>query len=98
MIANGTNWEIIAGEPKREQKYEAKSYTKAELEAGVEPNSTRPIVVNVIQNNTEEIVSGGVVINFNAGSNTYLPVWVNPGQKLKIKTSSVSVTLQWMPL
>ncbi len=41
--ADGTNWIIKAGGPKRTQLYVTKKFTKAELEAGITLNASRPV-------------------------------------------------------
>ncbi len=59
LEADGTNWHIIAGEPKREQAYAAwTSYAGTE----VEPSSTRPAFVTV-NAELERIAIGEGVLN-----------------------------------
>jgi hypothetical protein len=65
LIADGTNWFILAGEPRSEAKYVQKNYSKAEAEAGVEPSpgyraevlisATEPFILSV---GSEELVNG----------------------------------------
>lgn len=47
LRTEGARYLITAGEPKREQKYVFKEFTKAEAEAGVEPSTSRPATVNM---------------------------------------------------
>jgi hypothetical protein len=86
LQCNGTHWDIIAGEPKREQTYVAKEFTKAEAEAGVEPSPTRPAMVSLTcttaKTGSHIIVVGGQ----SAGVAPYeeigtATVYVPPGQK-----------------
>jgi hypothetical protein len=86
LQSTGVTWYIMAGEPKRTQQYQTKTYTKAEAEAGVELSATRPSLVN-LQN------KGGVGAELiiepsgqHAGINTagnVTSVWVQPGEKWK---------------
>ncbi len=103
--ADGTNWWIIAGESKREQKYATTSLSRAEAETGVTPSLARPAIVNAVV--ISEInkpcfgafKAGGVVVSeFLAGAVTALATkqpqsfWVNPGQKWELTAGSTGVT------
>lgn len=79
LQATGTAWLIIAGEPKREQKYEAeKAIVAAET---VTPSATRPAFVATTGSTAWE-VGGKVVI----GSSFFVP----PGQTLKNTSGSTA--------
>jgi hypothetical protein len=58
LQADGSNWTILAGEPKRESVQVEHSYTKAEAEAGVTPSATRPS--SILLTSSSEF--GGVTI------------------------------------
>lgn len=57
FLADGSNWRIIAGEPKREQTYTEKTYTVAEAKAGITPSATRPATVNVSMQGEKEKIA-----------------------------------------
>ena len=94
LQSDGTNWFIVAGEPKREQTYTEKTYSKVEAEAGVSPSATRPSVVNLLAVGK---VSEALVARFNAGASIVgfaqspavagatpggqVTVYLNPGEK-----------------
>ena len=70
-MSDGTNWRLLAGEVKREQKYVTTEATKAAAEAGVTPSATRPAFVSLSTGGTtmDEVTIGGV---FNrVGEKTY---------------------------
>jgi hypothetical protein len=93
LQSGGTNWAIIAGEPKREQKYVTKTFTKAEGEAGVTPSATRPAVVSVTAGGgefTEGTVGAVQIMETGAGGIKNLFFEVPPGQAWKITTSGVN--------
>jgi hypothetical protein len=79
LRSNGTNWLILAGEPKREQKYAQKAFTKGEAEAagGIELSATRPVFINCFIGAFSEV--GGVAI----GVASPQSLIVLPGQKVK---------------
>lgn len=81
LQCDGTNWFIIAGEPKREQVYEIKSITKAELEAGIVFSATREVYVMNLEplGGNSEFKIGGV--STRESENFIVP----QGQTLKIK-------------
>ena len=105
LQSDGTNWFIVAGEPKREQGYTTHTYSKAEAEAGVEPSATRPSIVNVgIAGSTTKsyleaaLAVGGVeVANWHLpegtsyGPSVTMPLFLEPGEKWALKSGSVGV-------
>lgn len=105
LIANGTVWLIVAGEPKREQLYSGfTAHTKVELEAGVEISASRPAMVSVRVEGAwagaESISVGGkaaaIVAKAEAGSNlSTATVYVPPGQKVTVlRAAEISAILQ----
>lgn len=52
-------WLIVAGEPRKEQKYEIKVRTKVEMEAGVEISSNRPAFVSLIAGAVQSVGGAG---------------------------------------
>jgi hypothetical protein len=88
ILANKKIYRIIAGEPKREQKYAAiKAYTKSECEAGVEISASRPAFVGFsLTGGSLEI--GGVVVTSGTTAQYYIP----PGVKFK-GTAEISVSV-----
>lgn len=55
LFSDGTQWQIVAGESKREQVYSGEAVvSKAEWEAGVEPSAIRSALVTVIVVSTAE--------------------------------------------
>lgn len=92
VIASGEHWFIMAGEPKREQKYAAKKeYSQAEAEAGVETSATRLSYVVFSGNVPSTLEIGGVEVP--TTTRAYL---IPPGQKWKTTGApslSVSVLL-----
>lgn len=104
LEAEGTNWRIIAGEPKREQLYSGLTlHTKVEMEAGVEISATRPAMASVrIEGafaGTESVSVGGriaaIVAKAEAGSNpSTATVYVPPGQKVVVgRVTEISAIL-----
>ena len=89
LQSDGTNWFIVAGEPKREQKYVTKIFTKAEAEAGVEPSATRMAFVILAPTSESEIFVGGELITLNSGKIPW-PLLVPPGQKWKTTHETVA--------
>jgi hypothetical protein len=97
LYSNGSIWQIVAGEPKREQTYVFKEFTKAVAEAGVEPSATRPAMVNLACTSG----SGGYVIVVGGKSAGIAPqgtvgtasVYVPPGQKWTLAQQGWSYTL-----
>lgn len=77
LEANGSNWTIVAGEPKREQKYALKTYTKAEAEAAPVLSANRPAMAVFKTSGGGPIELGGSSLGFGS------TFWVNPGQKFK---------------
>ncbi|MHB8235430.1 MAG: hypothetical protein ACYDHT_12340 [Solirubrobacteraceae bacterium] len=81
--SDGSNYIITAGEPKREQAYETKTFTKAEYEAGVVLSATRPVFVN------QKVLTGGGGTPGNPQTiggveATHANTWVPPGAILKM--------------
>jgi hypothetical protein len=91
LQSDGTNWKIIAGEPKREQEYKGiKAVTKVEAEAGIEPSATRPGYVVILVSGGgagTQISVGGVNVVANPPNESVVAVYVPPGQKLKGTTA-----------
>lgn len=105
VIADGANYFIIAGEPKREQVYSGFTlHTKVEMEAGVEISASRPAMASVrvegAWSGTESVSVGGkaaaIVAKAEAGSNpTTVTVYVPPGQKIVVvRVAEISAILQ----
>jgi hypothetical protein len=88
LIADGTNWMIVAGEPKREQTYTAnKVFSKAECEAGVEVSATRPAHVQLENIGSASTLNvGGASMALIQASETRT-VYLNPGQTWKTNQS-----------
>jgi hypothetical protein len=94
------SWAIIAGEPKRENKYTSTSYSVAEAEVGITPSAARPATVNlVVTSKTGESGSAsisvggenaGFVHSLSATSEPGIPltVWTNPGEKWNLSAAS----------
>jgi hypothetical protein len=60
LQSDGTNWQIVAGEPQRTSTYNGlKKYTKAEAEAGVLASPTRPAFVSTNAGPTEPLFVEG---------------------------------------
>lgn len=82
--ADGTNWHIESGEPKREQKYEVKAYTVLGIGAGIEYSASRPAMVTLLAPSGGEISTvsvGGVATGFPAQTvNPMPPLYVPPTQ------------------
>jgi hypothetical protein len=105
LQSDGTEWLIIAGEPRQEEVYSNQSYGKAEAEAGVEASASRPAFVNlVVVSAVNAAVEAEIEVNGSragevqqsAGggvsvSRTPCPVWVNPGQKWSLRVGSSNV-------
>ncbi len=94
LEADGTNWWIIAGEPKREQLYTVPiAYSKAQAEAGVEPSPLRPTFVTLSATWTSNAVKvGGKQLTVQEGTGA-LSFWVNPGQSWVTNVAVSAVTL-----
>jgi hypothetical protein len=92
---NGSNWLIIAGEPKLETTYTNKSFSKAEAEAGVEPSATRRAQVSIVGTTEAGTVNvGGKLAGYFATSAS-CAVLVPPGVKW---TANKEVTAMTIPL
>jgi len=93
LQSDGTNWNIIAGEPKRAQTYGASARTKAEAEAGVEPSVSRLalVVLNAIV--ATEIFVGAVPLGGSGATYTQLSFLVPPGIKWKAAQAVGTSTL-----
>lgn len=90
----GGKWIIIAGEPKKEQTYTVKAFTKAEAEAEVEPSASRPALVLFNAGKVEGLKVGGVSIPLGSETKT-VTVIVPPGQKWRLTVAAeVSTLLQ----
>ena len=83
LRGDGTNYIIVAGEPKRESKYVEKNYTKAEAEAGIEFNASRSALVFLSASDNLRI--GGEPIGGAGGE--AITIEVPPGQKITLTTS-----------
>jgi hypothetical protein len=93
LLLEGTQAYVIAGEPKREQTYAAKTFTKAEAEAGVEPSATRPATVAVAGLTEAEFVTVGGATAGMFTITASATVFVPPGAKWKTKTSVTAWTI-----
>jgi hypothetical protein len=90
LMSNGTNWIIIAGEPKREQKYPAQSQSVVSPTIQ-EPSATRPatVVLEMVHfggTSQFNVNVGGVAIGHHVLGNetqnrAMITFPVNPGQK-----------------
>jgi hypothetical protein len=87
----GGNWLIIAGEPKNEAAYASKGYSKAQVEAGVEPSASRRALVTILGviASGEVVVTGGESTASKFTTTSSATVLVPAGQKWK---STVEVT------
>lgn len=89
--ADGSNWYIIAGEPKREQKYEAaKAFTNAELKAGIEVSATRLAFVYIFTSALTTIEVDGVSVAVQNGN--ALPYIIPAGKKFAAPASASTGT------
>jgi hypothetical protein len=87
LQSDGTNWYIIAGEPKREASYVPfKEPGLAAAEAGIEVSPTREADV-IVGGNTGAIFANGVEIRTAAEGNSPLSFVLGPGQKWKANAS-----------
>lgn len=94
LQADGANWLIVAGEPRREQVYAEKSITKAEAETGFIPSESRTCEVKVTCGETNgttkftlEVAGqtvGTMIIPSNSTTEGTLSAKVNPGQRWKL--------------
>jgi hypothetical protein len=100
LIADGANWFILAGEPKREQTYGTpKLFSKAECEAGVVPSTTRPAFAFFKKSSagSQVLEVGGVVVveNLNgpaeSGPNS-VSLFVPAGQAWKSTSNGLFVS------
>jgi hypothetical protein len=83
LQSDGTNWYIVAGEPKRESSWTgSKSYSKAEVEAGVEPSPTRAAFVVFDAAVSTFSIGGGPLLG-NGSALADVPYLVPAGQKWK---------------
>jgi hypothetical protein len=80
LQADGNNWNITAGEPKREQTYSAQ--VERTMGTEYEASATRPAMVVVRANVAVLILVGGVEIGETAGQQG-MSFILNPGQKWK---------------
>jgi hypothetical protein len=73
VVGTPTAWLITAGEPKREQAYTTKTYTKAEAEAGVEPSASRDAFVTIYHSEAtaNKIEVGVITVAEMTQSNTW---------------------------
>jgi hypothetical protein len=91
LQSDGTNWFIIAGEPKREEKYKIKNgVTKAEIEAGIVLSATRPVFLNTVGGITAGEI-GGVGVAPLLG-------FVMPGQVVKAATTEAGISIIYTEL
>jgi hypothetical protein len=84
--ADGSNWLIIAGEPKRETEYAEKTYSKAEAEAGFELSATRPGFLLASPQAGGTFGGASVTVNghiVTVSGTAQLSCPVNAGQKVK---------------
>lgn len=98
LIADGSNWLIIAGEPKRTQTYGTEESAVAGTE--YEPSATRPVYVflsvSLHATSTGHLTVGGLTMGFweSAGANASVITtgfMINPGQKWKFTQTSGTV-------
>jgi|ERR1035437_104480 hypothetical protein len=83
LQSNGAGWLILAGEPKRTETYSAaKTFTKAEAEAGVEPSAARPafVLLEGVGAAGSTVTVGGVNLK-TMPKESRLSFIVPPGQK-----------------
>lgn len=91
LQSNGTNWFIMAGEPKREATWSTiKSYSKVEVETGLVVSSSRPGYV-MFGTAISGFSLGGVAMVVNAVAG--VPYYLNPGQVWKGVTACEAQTL-----
>jgi hypothetical protein len=103
LVSDGTNWFIVAGEPKQEASYSAATKVGTSTKSyEVTPSSSRPAVVALtvsveVSPVLLNILVGGVLVHKLAGLDSALPgagteielsVYVPAGQALKLETVS----------
>ena len=92
LQSNGAAWLIVAGEPKREQKYTSKTYTHAEALAGIPISATRLAFVTLgCTTGFVGIKVGGETVEGNFGVGTGIKaaqLMVPPGQLLVVEVES----------
>lgn len=102
LEAEGTNWRIIAGEPKREQTYSAEASATSEIEN--ETSATRPALVvgRTFGSSTAqgEVFVGGVKITTadNVGGSIPITFLVPPGVKWKVTLTGASAQFRYSAL
>ncbi len=105
--ADGTNWWIISGEPRREQAFATKTITTAEAEAGgatTNPSKVRPAIVNVVAvGKVNTAISGSWKVGASvagefssaaiagAATKASTTLWVNPNVGWKLTAAAVGV-------
>lgn len=92
LQSDGTNWFIIAGEPKPGQTYTEKAFSKEEVELGFVLNATRRVQV-VHSTAAWAVRVNGVAMN--CGTGAFL---VLPGQTLSGLTAEPTITLTYLVL
>lgn len=107
LQADGTNWDILAGEPKRTETYGAlTSRSAAEYEtAGLTPSTTRPtwvtLSMRILVGQTVKVTVGGVLMaeaTAISEQGSTFPVFVPPGQVLKISPATTTVYTSYLTL
>jgi hypothetical protein len=95
LTSDGTNWKILAGEPRRTAKYVAVVRTKAEVEAagGIEPSATRPahVVITAASELSVVEVEGQEILPVNSGTKS-VGFFTFPKDKWKAQTVAANVT------
>jgi hypothetical protein len=94
LISDGTNWFIVAGEPKRTETYAAKKgYSRAEMEAGVTPSATTRVMVlfSFSEGSGKVKVEGVELLLPSTSEGRCFPV--NPGQ---VVTANVGCSMQFL--
>ncbi len=86
LQSDGTNWYIVAGEPKLEREWAEAVRTKAEAEAGFEVSATRPGYILVSPQAGGTFGGAGVSVNgkfLTTTADVQIGFPVLPGQKIK---------------
>lgn len=95
LVAEGTNWRIVAGEPKREEAQKPKLLTSGKAE---EFSATRPVIVRVQAKAGESITT---LLQHTEGLATAPPVgavvtlFVQPGETITVSTSGGLAANAW---
>ncbi len=96
LQADGTNWNILAGEPRRTRTMNGPiTYTQAEAEAGVELNAARACLVTVYSTSAlTSVLAEAQTVAAPVAKESPVTFWLNPAQKWKAAGAAVKATWQ----